>query len=97
MKHSKRALRRHHRRRMIAHARRVIRIRQASVPRRLAYSEEEMQLWALRRYDNLQGCSCVHCGHRRKWFGPPVQERRMVQLLDHSDEGWEPYSTSSPE
>ncbi len=27
-------------------------------------------------------CSCWMCGHRRKWFGPPVAERRREEIAD---------------
>jgi len=29
-------------------------------------------------------CSCPMCGHRRKWDGPTVQERRMNGDKDHT-------------
>lgn len=74
MKDTRRALRRHHRRRLIARAVRIY--------RRLAlhgWSEEEIVMRAVRLHNNLQGCSCWMCGHQRKWFGPTIQERRWNQ------------------
>jgi hypothetical protein len=26
-----------------------------------------------------QACSCPGCGHRRRWYGPTVQERRQLE------------------
>jgi hypothetical protein len=79
MKNTKRAWRRHHRRRMIARARRVFFMG-------MRPSDPDMQDWALRNYDHLKKCSCWMCGHRRKWYGPTIQERRMSQNISE-DEG----------
>ena len=79
MKETKRALRRHHRQRMIAHARHVLYIG-------MRPSDPEMQEWARRNYNHLKKCSCWMCGNRRKWHGPTIQERRMGQSAA-DDEG----------
>ena len=70
MKETKRALRRHHRQRMIARALKSWNI--------VGRPEEERLQRALRRYDNMQWCSCYMCGQRRKWYGLTVQERRQL-------------------
>lgn len=79
MKDIKRALRRHHRQRMIAHAQRILYMG-------MRPSNPAMQDWALRNYDHLKKCSCWMCGHRRKWYGPTIQEHRMGQITS-DDEG----------
>lgn len=66
-----RAIRRHHKSRMKAKARRLYPA--CKRPERYA--------------DNLTACSCPMCGHRRKWRGPTMQERRRVQLKAHLDGG----------
>lgn len=71
MKDMKRSLRRHHRRRMIAHALRLY--------KNPGLTEEERLNWARRYYNHLQMCSCWMCGNLRKWLGPTVQERRQQQ------------------
>lgn len=74
MKSTKRALRRHHRQRMIAHAKREFGAsRYSGDPEGLAV----MQEWAQRNHDHLACCSCWMCGNTRKWHGPPTQERRL--------------------
>ena len=70
MKNTRRALRRYHRQRMIART-------TSFTP--IFLNEEERLQRALRRYKNRQKCSCYMCGHRRKWNGPTIQERRMNQ------------------
>jgi hypothetical protein len=68
MKNTRRAVRRHHRQRMIAR-----------IMRSLVFSgvpEKDRLQRALRWYNNRQKCSCWMCGHRRKWCGPTMQERR---------------------
>ncbi len=78
MKDTGRALRRHHRRRMIMRA-----LKSFSI----SHIDEEYRLqWALRRYDNLQECSCHMCGHRRKWNGLTFQELRMHQRGEYYEE-----------
>ena len=69
MKNTRRALRRHHRQRMIARA-----LRSCVLS---GWPEEERLQRALRWRDNMQKCSCSMCGHRRKWYGPPMQELRQ--------------------
>lgn len=63
-----RALRRYHRKRMIAKA---VRVRpHAPVPGKIA--------------DNLQVCSGRCCGNERHWEGPTMQERRALSSPDHA-------------
>lgn len=81
MKDTKRALRRHHRQRMIARSLWIV---------RGWHGSEEDRLWrAMRLYKNRQFCSCAMCGHRRKWYGPTIQERRWgigkAQSYDDGD------------
>lgn len=62
---SKRALRRHHRARMIAHAEKIQR-------RWWGLHEptpEELRQAAVRLADNLAWCSCYSCGNPRRHFG----------------------------
>ncbi len=72
MKETKRALRRHHRQRMIQRALRSY---------VLGWEEDKLLpgARAVRWYNNLKKCSCWMCGHRRKWFGPTIQEKRLCQ------------------
>ena len=73
MKPTKRALRRHHRRRMIRRALRTY---------VLCWEEdrETQRERALRWYDNLAKCSCRMCGNPRKYEGrSTLQERRHLQ------------------
>lgn len=79
MKDTKRALRRHHRLRMIAHARRIYEICLYD------WSDEEILMRARCNHDHLQKCSCWLCGHRRRWFGPTIQERRRNQSTADSE------------
>ncbi len=78
MKDTKRALRRHHRQRMIARARRIFTFR--------GHSGEDLERRARLNYDHLQRCSCWMCGHRRKWNGSTVQELRWNQKSKEEDE-----------
>jgi hypothetical protein len=80
MKDTKRALRRRHRQRMIARAMKSFRL--AHIP------QENSLQWARRLYNNLQFCSCWMCGHRRKWWGLTIQERRQLHAeeLDTGNE-----------
>ena len=64
-KSKRRAIRRHHRGRMIRRARRVM----------PAYLRD----WAIRKHDHLKSCSCYLCGNVRKWNGPTVKERRHAR------------------
>ena len=69
MKNTKRALRRHHRQRMI--------VRTLNMGRFSHLPEEDRLRLALRSYKHRQNCSCYMCGHRRKWWGVTVQEHRQ--------------------
>lgn len=75
MKDTKRALRRHHRQRMIARA-----LKSWNV---IGLPVEDRLQRALRSYDNMQRCSCYMCGHRRKWQGPTIQELRQSCAVKH--------------
>ena len=68
MKNTRRALRRHHRWRMIARSMKLCALR--------GVSDEDCLQYALGLYQNRQKCSCWMCGHWRKWHGLTVQERR---------------------
>lgn len=83
MKNTKRALRRHHRQRMIARALHSYKIE--------SLNQAEKLDWARRNHNHLQMCSCWMCGNRRKWFGPTTQERRQQQRE------WEPQSVEEGE
>jgi len=78
MKDTRRALRRHYRQRMIART-----LKSFSIQHVL---QEDRLQWALRRYNNLQECSCHMCGHRRKWNGLTFQELRMHQRGDYRED-----------
>jgi hypothetical protein len=73
MRSSKRALRRSQRQNKI---KRALRTYVAA-----SLSNEERQDWAVRNYNHLKRCSCSMCGHRRKWEGLTVQERRALLSL----------------
>ena len=77
MKDTKRALRRHHRQRMIARARRVMWY--------LAFNDTERHEWARRNHDHMKVCSCWMCGNPRKREGPTTQERRQSQRTPEDD------------
>jgi len=68
MKNYKRALRRYHRQRMLAKARKI------AQTKLLCADPEDQERWALRNYDNLCDCSCWMCGNARKHWGPTIQE-----------------------
>lgn len=71
MKSRKRALRRHHRRRMIRHALRSYLLCGWDDPR------ERLEV-AVRTCDYLKRCSCYMCGNPRRFGGSvPVQEQRL--------------------
>lgn len=76
MKSKKRALRRHHRQRMIQHA-----LRSYVIGGR----DEEMRLALARRWHNdLKMCSCYVCGNPRKYGGGiPRQEQRIREAACH--------------
>jgi hypothetical protein len=79
MKSDKRALRRHHRQRMI---RRALR----SYVLRWEEDREIQRERVLRWYNNLAKCSCWMCGNPRKYEGRvTVQEQRQLQAAQ--DEG----------
>ncbi len=70
----RRALRRHHRERMIHRARHKIDL--------ASWSGAEKDVWAVRNHDNMADCSCVYCKSPRKvyrgWRGLTLQERRLL-------------------
>lgn len=74
MKDRKRGWRRHHRRRMVARAERILRL---WWPRD---QSEEMLLAARRLADNLAVCSCPACGNPRRHFGQRTLAERRAQL-----------------
>ncbi|HLJ56972.1 MAG TPA: hypothetical protein VKT77_18170 [Chthonomonadaceae bacterium] len=70
MNDKKRALRRHHRQRMLARALKSWRV---------AGNCEEFKIAvAVRLYNNMQCCSCWLCGNRRKHWGLTVREIRWA-------------------
>jgi hypothetical protein len=73
MKSSKRALRRHHRQRMIQRALRSLVLS--------SWDDEETRLQtAIRWHNNLKKCSCWMCGNPRRYEGRiPTQEQRQLQ------------------
>ncbi len=73
MRSTKRALRRSQRQNKIKRAQQVYAA--------LGMSDTEMQQWALRNHKHLKKCSCWMCGHRRKWEGLTMQERRSLLSL----------------
>lgn len=74
MKPTRRALRRHHRERML---RRALRSYVLSWP---DYDEHERRQRALRWFNNLKLCSCYMCGNPRKYEGAlTLQERRLLE------------------
>jgi hypothetical protein len=79
MNDTRRALRRHRRRLMIA---RALKSYVAST-----VSKEDRLEFVMRWYKHMQRCSCHMCGHRRKWCGLTRQERRQVQEKKRDEEG----------
>ena len=76
-----RALRRHHRQRMIDRARRIM--RQTWYWSQSENVDEEIADLAPRFADNMAKCSCPTCGNPRRWYGKPtVQERRLGGGVD---------------
>ena len=59
-----RSLRRHHKNRMKAKAKKV-------------YSDLPAEL-AIKMADHLKVCSCWACGNQRKYYGPSIQELRNM-------------------
>jgi hypothetical protein len=79
MNDTRRALRRHRRRLMIA---RALKSYVAST-----VSKEDRLEFVMGLYKHMQKCSCPMCGHRRKWCGPTMQERRQMQAEERDVEG----------
>ena len=73
MKNTKRAVRRHHRDRMIAHANRL---------GWLHMSAAEQDMFARKNYNHLAKCSCWMCQNCRKRDGDTIQERRFYQSMN---------------
>src|SRR5688572_12656464 len=72
MKPGKRALRRHHRQRMLRCALRSLVLSWLR--------DDERRHAALRRYDNLARCSCWMCGNPRRYEGRvTLQEQRLME------------------
>lgn len=73
MKETKRALRRHHRQRMIQHALRSYMLRRVE-------DKDVQRALVLRLYNNLKNCSCYMCGNPRKFENRLTrQERRLLE------------------
>ena len=71
---TKRAVRRHHRLRMIEHARFVVR-------NCWAFADDEVEHKAPRVHDHLAACSCWMCGNPRRYWGErTLQEIRIAAL-----------------
>jgi hypothetical protein len=74
MKSNKRALRRHHRERMIQRTLRSCRLAL------WADDPELLRARVLRWYNNRKKCSCYLCGNPRKYWGcVTIQEQRQLQ------------------
>ncbi len=58
---SKRALRRHHRARMVTRAKRIF-LNRGDEP-------EQAEKWASRLANHLAWCSCYSCGNPRRYYG----------------------------
>lgn len=71
MKSTKRALRRHHRGRMIRHALRVL--VPLSDDDRASHRERALYL-----HKHLKKCSCWMCGNPRKYGGGPTRQERIL-------------------
>ena len=79
MKPTKRALRRHHRQRMIQHA-----LRSLLITGLFKDTEDpdgsSRHRWAAFMHNNLAACSCRMCGNPRKTSGERTpQERRLAE------------------
>jgi hypothetical protein len=81
MKSSKRALRRHHRRRML---RRALRSEVLSWPE----DEAQRTYRAVRWRDNLAKCSCYLCGNPRRKQGliPAHELRQLAAAPEHEED-----------
>ena len=77
----KRALRRHHRARMIAYAREV-------TGRFWGFTPDELRRKAVRIRDHLAACSCWMCGNPRRYWGERTwQEIRTAALPKRGGRG----------
>lgn len=72
---SARAVRRHHRRRMVRRARALLRRDGPPWPAR-EWSEGELDRSAARLADNISWCSCYSCGNPRRHHGFSVHSGR---------------------
>jgi hypothetical protein len=79
MKSTQRALRRHHRARML---RRTMNLLVMSPETDPAEKRKRALFW----YKNRQKCSCYMCGNGRKWWGPPIQHRRALLKAEADQE-----------
>lgn len=71
------ASRRHHRHRMIARAKRMMR----SWSNDRTWADRAAGRWA----DNMKKCSCWMCRNLRETYGPTLQELRFDQGKDWDD------------
>lgn len=77
MKSTKRALRRHHRQRMIQHALRSLLIT-GLINNTGDPDGSSRRRWAAFMHDNLAACSCRMCGNPRKSYCElTIQEKRL--------------------
>ena len=81
MKDTKRAVRRHHRNRMLARAMRSFVV--------LGTTEEHRLPIALRRFNNMQSCACWMCGNRRKIWGPNTRDLRLEMIARFHEKNWQ--------
>lgn len=72
---STRALRRHHRHRMVKRARELLYREGPAWPAR-EWDERELEHWAACLADNLAWCSCYSCGNPRRHHGFTVYSHR---------------------
>lgn len=78
MKSTKRALRRHHRERMIRHALRCL-------PHLREEDPAEPRPAVLYWYEHLKKCSCYLCGNPRKYGGGPTRQERRLMAAHRDD------------
>jgi len=69
MKNMRRAIRRHHRNRVLAHTVQLMVIR--------GFPEEHRRQRALRIFNNRQACACWMCGLRTEVWGPRTRDLRQ--------------------
>lgn len=81
MRLSKRARRRSDRERKIKQAERVYKRQGMGEINLVEVGVPDIQDWARRNYNHLHRCSCYMCGHRRKWEGITLQERRSLLAM----------------